>query len=299
MPCDPSQARPAPVPCDTQAKGWRFELDMEQVRQSDTWALASPAARPWLLMLWAVAWEQKPCGSLPDDDELIAARIGMDLDTFAGMKRVLLRGWWLADDGRLYHDTIVERVQAMLAKKEKDRQRKAGWRARQASPSHAEDEPVTPESRGTDTSVTPESERSDDTKHQAPSTSTSLRSEEGTARKRAPKFDPTSVVLPPWLSSDAWGRWCKDRAERKKPVTEEGAKGQIRKLEAYMAEGFTPEEVIEHSIASGYQGLYAPARNRSQSRADEHARVVRELTGGLMSPKPQEGRHATGEIIDV
>lgn len=119
------------------------------------------------------------------------------------------------------------------------------------------------------------------------------------ARKRATRFDPTSIALPPWLSAEAWGRWCRDRAERKKHVTEEAAKGQIRKLEAYMAEGFTPEEVIEHSIASGYQGLYAPARNRSQSRADEHARVVRELTGGLMSPKPQEDRHATGEIIDV
>lgn len=119
------------------------------------------------------------------------------------------------------------------------------------------------------------------------------------ARKRAPKFDPASVELPQWLSAEAWGRWCRDRADRKKPVTELAAQGQIRKLEAYMADGFTPEEVIEHSIANGYQGLYAPARNRSQSRAAENAAVIAELTGGLMAPKPKEQSRATGEIIDV
>ena len=31
----------APYPAITRAKGWRFELDYEQVDQSDTWALAA------------------------------------------------------------------------------------------------------------------------------------------------------------------------------------------------------------------------------------------------------------------
>lgn len=106
-----ADTKPAPYPGDTRAKGWRFELDMEKVRQSDTWALANSATRPWLLMMWATAWEQVPCGSLPNDDELIAARLGMDLKLFAKARSVLLRGWWLADDGRLYHDTIVGLVQ--------------------------------------------------------------------------------------------------------------------------------------------------------------------------------------------
>lgn len=35
----------APYPCDTRAKGWRFELDHERIRQSDTWALAPPEIR--------------------------------------------------------------------------------------------------------------------------------------------------------------------------------------------------------------------------------------------------------------
>lgn len=123
--------KPAPYPTDTRAKGWRFELDHERIRQSDTWALAAPEIRPWLLMLWMTAWEQTPCGSLPNEDELIAARIGMPLDLFQAAKGRLLRGWWLADDGRLYHDTLAERVLDMIERRDGEKNRKAEYRERQ------------------------------------------------------------------------------------------------------------------------------------------------------------------------
>lgn len=113
----------APYPSDTRAKGWRLEIDHERIRQSDTWALASPEIRPWLLMLWMVAWEQTPCGSLPDDDALICARIGMQPKAFMKAREILLRGWWRADDGRLYHNILSQRVQEMLTRRIKDRAR--------------------------------------------------------------------------------------------------------------------------------------------------------------------------------
>jgi hypothetical protein len=122
--------QPAPYPADTKAKGWRFELDHERIRQSDTWALAAPEIRPWLLMLWITAWEQVPCGSLPADGDLIAARIGMPPKHFAKARAVLMRGWWEATDGRLYHDTIAERVLSMLGAKTKERERKNAYRER-------------------------------------------------------------------------------------------------------------------------------------------------------------------------
>ncbi len=53
---------PPPYAADTRAKGWRFELDYEQIEQSSTWALAGPEARPWLLMLWLSAWRQVGIG---------------------------------------------------------------------------------------------------------------------------------------------------------------------------------------------------------------------------------------------
>lgn len=123
-------SHPVPYPANIRAKGWRFELDHERIRQSDTWALAALEIRPWLLMLWMTAWEQTPCGSLPQDDELIAARIGMPLDQFQAAKPRLLRGWWLAEDGRLYHDTLAERVLEMIERRDGERTRKAEYRER-------------------------------------------------------------------------------------------------------------------------------------------------------------------------
>ncbi len=122
--------RPVPYPADVRAKGWRFELDHERIEQSDTWALAPADVKPWLLMLWLTAWRQEPCGSLPADDELIAAKIAMPLKTFAKVRPKLMRGWWVADDGRLYHDTVTKRVLEMLAAREAERRRKQEYRQR-------------------------------------------------------------------------------------------------------------------------------------------------------------------------
>lgn len=121
---------PVPYPADTRAKGWRFEIDYEKVEQSDTWALAPPDARPWLLMLWLTAWRQTPCGSLPPEDALIAARIGMPMKAYQKHREVLRRGWWLAEDGRLYHDTIIGRVLEMLESRRKNSQRVANHTAK-------------------------------------------------------------------------------------------------------------------------------------------------------------------------
>ena len=105
-----TDTRPAPYPADTRAKGWRFELDYEQIEQSDTWGVTKPEARPWLLMLWMTAWKQVPCGSMPADHDVIAGKLGIPDDLWEKHRASLLRGWWQADDGRLYHDTIAARV---------------------------------------------------------------------------------------------------------------------------------------------------------------------------------------------
>lgn len=153
-----------PYPSDTRAKGWRFELDLERVMQSDTWALASPDLRPWLLMLWTVAWQQVPCGSMPSEDALIAARLGMKATAFKKAKDVLMRGWKLANDGRFYHETITERVLDMLGRKEGERKRKADYRARMDAERKAPEGRGVPQmSHGTDAGQTRESGGSDDT----------------------------------------------------------------------------------------------------------------------------------------
>lgn len=144
-------------------------MDLEQVMQSDTWALATPEVRPWLLMLWTTAWQQVPCGSMPSEDALIMARLGIPPKLYSKAKAVLLRGWWLAEDGRLYHDTIASRVHDMVSRKDGERQRKAEYRARKeaelklAEVNAGESQDVPPMSHGTDTGQTWESHGSDAT----------------------------------------------------------------------------------------------------------------------------------------
>lgn len=141
--------KPAPYAADTRAKGWRFELDLERVRQSDTWAIAPAEARPWLFMLWAESWLQTPCGSLPNDDALLCARLGMPAKLFAKHRAVLMRGWWLAEDGRMYHPTITELVMSMLRRKDAEKTRKAEYRARMDESRARKGQAVPPLSRGT------------------------------------------------------------------------------------------------------------------------------------------------------
>jgi uncharacterized protein YdaU (DUF1376 family) len=162
-----AEGREPPYPGDTRARGWRFELDYEQIEQSDTWDMAAeiPMAQHALLMMWLISWRQEPCGSLPNDEAVIRAKCRMPPKVWAQCRDVLMRGWWLASDGRLYHDTIAQRVLAMLDKRANDAQRAATRRARKLDAA-ATPPGVTPESRVTHAGVPPEF----DTKHQAPST---------------------------------------------------------------------------------------------------------------------------------
>jgi len=125
-----------PYPADTRAKGWRFELDYEQIEQSSTWALATakaPEVRGWLLLMWLCSWKQVPCGSFPNDDAVIAAMIGMPLKTWAKLRDVLMRGWTAAADGRVYHETIGARVLEMLEWRRKNAKRVADFKAKRRS----------------------------------------------------------------------------------------------------------------------------------------------------------------------
>lgn len=121
----PTQLPDPPYPEDIRAKGWMFELDITRARVSNTWVLAPAEIRPWLLMIWACSWERSPCGTLPCDDEVIAAIIGMPMAMFAVHRDILMRGWYRCSDDRLYHPVISELVERMMGSRRKDRDRKA------------------------------------------------------------------------------------------------------------------------------------------------------------------------------
>jgi len=122
---------PAPYPPNTRANGCRFEFDFEELNLSDTWFLAAeiPLAQHALVLMRLVAWAQIPCGSLPSNEAVIRTKCNIPADDWPRLRDVLLRGWWQAADGRLYHDDLVNRVQEMLVRLAKETRRNQAWRA--------------------------------------------------------------------------------------------------------------------------------------------------------------------------
>lgn len=181
-----------PYPATTKAGGFKFELDCERIAQSDTWALASTRQRPLLLMLWFIAWQQTPCGSLPADDVLIAARLGLDADAFQSDKAILLRGWAEASDGRLYHPVITKLVLEMMGRKAGNAQRQAAYRQRQQSASR---DCQSDEKHGTDAAVTRYSGVSYDTTTTTITTNTSLSDERDSTNTHASSEGKSKAAL--------------------------------------------------------------------------------------------------------
>jgi hypothetical protein len=114
-----------PYPSDVRAKGWGFDLDVERIEHSTTYLRAPLEMRPWLVYLWMKSWVQSPCGSLPAEDEDVAAVLGMPENVFAANRIYLMRGWVRHLDGRLYHRVITDMVLAMMGRRRRDKLRKS------------------------------------------------------------------------------------------------------------------------------------------------------------------------------
>ena len=73
------------------------------------------------------------------------------------------------------------------------------------------------------------------------------------------KFNPLSIPVPEWLDAQAWTDWVCNREETKKPFkTERGITAAFKLLKECLDEGHDPVDVINASIANGYQGLFKP-----------------------------------------
>ncbi|MDP9895349.1 hypothetical protein J2W32_004447 [Variovorax boronicumulans] len=80
-------------------------------------------------------------------------------------------------------------------------------------------------------------------------------------RSKAAGFDAGEIELPAWLGREDWAMWVRDRKGRKKPITADAARLQIQSLDKLRSLGHSPAAVIQHAIASGYQGLYPPPKS--------------------------------------
>ncbi|CAA2107688.1 hypothetical protein VVAX_04360 [Variovorax paradoxus] len=107
------------------------------------------------------------------------------------------------------------------------------------------------------------------------------------ASKKPRGFDASLIELPDWLDRDVWQRWARDRKQRGKPITEDAARLQVKKLAEHLAAGYAPETVIDNAIENSWQGLYEP-KNKPRM-ASKHA--------GFQTMNYREGVTADGTLI--
>lgn len=118
---------------------------------------------------------------------------------------------------------------------------------------------------------------------------------DGQASPKPRRFDAAEIDLPPWLDPKDWRDWAEDRRKRGKPISEAGAKRQLKRLDDYRQQGFSPHEIIENSIAAGYQGLFPGTKPAGAKR---HETRKAEWFADLYD-KPSRHEIDMGKIVEV
>ncbi|ELZ5589967.1 replication protein [Escherichia coli] len=96
-------------------------------------------------------------------------------------------------------------------------------------------------------------------------------------KKVSQKFDPLETELPDWLSAETWLSWVTYRKEIGKSIKSKQSVTQaINVLSRSLEKGYTPEEIINQSIASGWQGIFEPKTPKAKPQPRPQHRAMQE-----------------------
>lgn len=86
-------------------------------------------------------------------------------------------------------------------------------------------------------------------------------------RKPKPEFcNRVNIDLPDWLSREKWDKWKLHRKSIKKPFsTDDAEEFSLKSLLKLKDAGFDPIDILEKSIANGYQGFFEPKKNQQSN----------------------------------
>lgn len=104
---DLAQLPPPPIGREVDLRDIRrFDMDVSRVLSSRLWAVSTGQEFKRAFASWIRSWHEVPAGSLPASDEELLPLLG--LESWKGLRRdVVLSGWKLHSDGRLYHRIVV------------------------------------------------------------------------------------------------------------------------------------------------------------------------------------------------
>jgi hypothetical protein len=80
--------------------------------------------------------------------------------------------------------------------------------------------------------------------------------EQGKEHERRERF-----TLPDWIDPVLWKSFEEMRQRIRKPMTDDGKRLAIKKLESLRSQGHSPQSVIENSVMNSYQGFFPPSVN--------------------------------------
>lgn len=130
VPADLTTLPAPPVPAGLDLRHFDcMHLNTRDLLESPIWEECSDAAIATALRFWAKAWQQVPCGSLPNDATKLREWAGClgNNKRWMSVRFTALRGFELCSDGRLYHHKVAHAA-LQAAKKSKAGKRGAAAR---------------------------------------------------------------------------------------------------------------------------------------------------------------------------
>lgn len=89
-----------------------------------------------------------------------------------------------------------------------------------------------------------------------------------------PRGNGAAFVPPDWIIVSKWEAWVKIRPAKAR--TTESLSAAIEKLEKFRAQGHDANAIIANSLANGWQGLFAPDKQRGGRSVAEQNRIAGE-----------------------
>lgn len=238
------------MPKDSKPPAFPFYVD-DFASDGKVEAMTTEEVGAYILLL-CKAWREDPAGSLPADDRILSRWARLDSVRWHECKLAVLSTFDLRADGRLYQKRMEREARKM---KENRRKRKVAasaaatkrWndakRMRTASQSHENRNANSCLSISSSTSISSSSKEEKETKEAASPART--------------KFNAADAVIPDSLNAqafaDAWKRWCRHRADIKKPLTATSVDQQFRQFSGWGVDRAV--KAIEFTILKGWQGI--------------------------------------------